>query len=168
MLHRRKEMRPGLNLWRSLGNWILLLGSLMLLYPPGTAGADGKATPEKRTDDWKKVFHIGTINVSADSAHEEFSFTPTETLIDIDKIAPPGPVQNISQIVTRLPIFDGRGSSDLVPSDDSIYMRGFSGSRFTTAIDGMPLRKTGGHQSTNIVDYGELPQGCLPGTVQGY
>jgi iron complex outermembrane receptor protein len=129
----------------------------MLLYPPGTAGADDKATPEKPTGDWKKVFHIGTINVSADSTHEEFSFTPTETLIDIDKVETPGPVQNISQIVTRLPIFDGRGSSDLVPSDDSIYMRGFSSGRFTTAIDGMPLRKTGGHQSTNIVDYGELP-----------
>ena len=52
---------------------------------------------------------------------------------------------------------DYRGANNLDPGIDSIFLRGFSSSRFVTAIDGLTVQKTGGRKSSNIVDFALLP-----------
>lgn len=68
-----------------------------------------------------------------------------------------GVPQNVGDVVRDLVIIDYRGASDLIPDDDTLYMRGFSSKRFATALDGSTLRKTGGRRSSHIVDYALLP-----------
>jgi iron complex outermembrane receptor protein len=69
----------------------------------------------------------------------------------------PGDPQSILDIMKSQAILNYRGQSDLVTKDDDYFMRGFGSNRFTTAVDGMVIRKTGGRQASDIVDYGFIP-----------
>ncbi len=74
-----------------------------------------------------------------------------------DRKSVPGDPQNIMDVVKTQAILDHRGQSDLITKDDDYFMRGYSSSRFATAYDGMVVRKTGGRQASDIVDYGFIP-----------
>ena len=65
--------------------------------------------------------------------------------------------QNVADVVKEMPSIDYRGATDLVPDDDTLYLRGFDSTRFVTAIDGSTIRKSGGRRSSHIVDYALLP-----------
>lgn len=84
-------------------------------------------------------------------------FKPQETVINVDDYQTPLAPQSILDILKDQVVLDFRGSSGLVPGSDTIFMRGFSSRRFVTAIDGVPIIKTGGRKGSNIVDYGLLP-----------
>ncbi len=68
-----------------------------------------------------------------------------------------GDPQSIMEVLQGQAILDYRGESDLIIKDDDYYLRGYSSSRFTTAYDGMVVRKTGGRQASDIVDYAFIP-----------
>ncbi len=105
----------------------------------------------------ESVHHMGDITVSAESESKTIRVTPAETVISPSEINIPGTSQNVSDIALRIPVFDYRGTTDLVPDDDTLFMRRFGSKRFSTAIDGVTIRKTGGRKSSHIVDYALLP-----------
>ena len=105
----------------------------------------------------QEVMKVGEIQVTAPREEKAIIVTPSTTTINVDEYKMPGTPQNIVDILKDRAIIDFRGETDLVPDDDSIYMRGFSASRFVTAIDGLTIQKTGGRKSSHIVDYALLP-----------
>ncbi len=142
-----------------LGNLILIIGFVIffLSYPVWASGDKQDKNRINNTKKSKKIHDIGKIEVSAKGNRQGVSLTPSENIIDLNKFEITGTAQNITDIVTKLPVFDFRGKTDLVPDDDTVYMRGFSSKRFSTSIDGMTIRKTGGRKSSHIVDYALLP-----------
>jgi outer membrane receptor protein involved in Fe transport len=100
---------------------------------------------------------IGEIQVVAPREDTGVVLAPEETVIDVDTYETPGIPQNITDILKDRAIVDFRGESSLVPDDDTIYLKGFDASRFTTAIDTLTVMKTGGRKSSHIVDYALLP-----------
>ena len=105
----------------------------------------------------EEVHDLGTVQVMEKGDREEMTLTPDMDVIRVDDYDKPGVPQNVVDLVKDLPIFDFRGATDLVPDDDTIYMRGFQSKRFVTAMDGLTLRKSGGRKSSHIVDYALLP-----------
>ncbi|MGX9366581.1 TonB-dependent receptor [Desulfoplanes sp. PS50] len=103
------------------------------------------------------VVDLGTVQVLEKGGAPDVFVAPDMEVIRVDAYEQPGVPQNITDLVRDLPIFDFRGASDLVPSDDTIYMRGFSSRRFVTSVDGLTLRQSGGRKSSHIVDYALLP-----------
>lgn len=138
-----KSLAPGRVAGRSISFFMILL----FLSTPCLA-SEPKTT---------NIHNIGRVEVLAKGDKEGVFLLPSETIIELEKFEIPGAAQNITDIVRKLPVFDFRGATDLVPDDDTIYMRGFSSKRFSTAIDGSTLRKTGGRKSSHIVDYALLP-----------
>ncbi len=104
----------------------------------------------------EEVRKVGEIQVTA-PREGSVVITPSATTINVEEYETPGIPQNITDILKDRAIIDFRGETDLVPDDDTIYMRGFSASRFVTAIDGLTVQKTGGRKSSHIVDYALLP-----------
>ncbi len=104
-----------------------------------------------------EVIDLGTVQVMEKGQTPEVIVVPDMEIIRVDEYDQPEIPQNITDLIRDLPIFDFRGASDLVPGDDTIYMRGFSGRRFVTSIDGLTLRQSGGRKSSHIVDYALLP-----------
>ncbi|MEA2059842.1 MAG: TonB-dependent receptor plug domain-containing protein [Thermodesulfobacteriota bacterium] len=104
-----------------------------------------------------QVYQLEAIQVSARAEAQEFDIEPEKTTISVEKYQSIGSVQNLGDIVKDLVIMDYRGATDLVPDDDTLYMRGFSSKRFVTSLDGATIRKTGGRRSSHIVDYALLP-----------
>ncbi len=82
---------------------------------------------------------------------------PSRTVIDVESSLPLGMPQNIMELLKNQSMLDYRGQTNLVPNDDTYYLRGFSADRFVTAVDGMTFRKTGGRKSSHIVDYALIP-----------
>ncbi len=105
----------------------------------------------------QEVMKVGEIQVTAPRKKEGIVVAPSTTTINVDEYKVLGTPQNIVDILKDQAIIDFRGLSDLVPDDDTISMRGFSASRFVTAIDGLTIQKTGGRKSSHIVDYALLP-----------
>ncbi len=105
----------------------------------------------------QEVMKVGEIQVTAPREKEGIVVAPSTTTINVDEYKVLGTPQNIVDILKDQAIIDFRGLSDLVPDDDTISMRGFSASRFVTAIDGLTIQKTGGRKSSHIVDYALLP-----------
>ena len=128
---------------RKLIGKAIILGCLALLFPD-TSRADN-------------THDLGEISVTAKGEQDNIILTPMKMLINLDDFESPGIAHNIGDIVTKFPIFDFRGKTDLVPDNDTIYMRGFSSKRFVTSINGLTIRKTGGRKSSHIVDYALLP-----------
>lgn len=104
-----------------------------------------------------RVHDMGQIEVTAESGRQQMISEPEKTTINVDQYQSATIPQNAGDIVRDLVIMDYRGATDLVPDDDTLYMRGFSSKRFVTAIDGSTLRKTGGRRSSHIVDYALIP-----------
>ncbi|SMC95696.1 iron complex outermembrane recepter protein [Desulfocicer vacuolatum DSM 3385] len=110
-----------------------------------------------RADEKETVYDAGEIQVTARDSTETLLYLPEKNIIDVTTYESTSMVQNISDIVRDQVIVDFQGGSDLVPDDDTLFLRGFSSKRFVTALDGTTLRKTGGRKSSHIVDYALLP-----------
>lgn len=100
---------------------------------------------------------IDDLTVTERSGAPGMALSPTETVIGVDALATIGPAGNVVDLLRTRAIIDFRGDSELDPGVDSVYMRGFDATRFVTAIDGLTVQKTGGRQSSNVVDYALLP-----------
>ena len=111
-----------------------------------TKDAAGEATVE-----------MGEIVVTGEREKMGIEVSPQKTTIDIDSFQGAGIPQNAADFIKDLPITDFRGQSGLVPDNDTIYLRGFGGARFVSAMDGVTIRQTGGRRGSNIVDYALLP-----------
>jgi len=105
----------------------------------------------------QEVMKVGEIQVTAPREKKGIVVAPSTTTINVDEYKVLGTPQNVVDILKDRAIIDFRGETDLVPDDDTISMRGFSASRFGTAIDGLTIQKTGGRKSSHIVDYALLP-----------
>jgi len=81
---------------------------------------------------------------------------PTQTTIEMDRFSTIGVATDATDVLKRHAIVDFRGS-DLMPEEDKVNLRGFSSSRFVTAIDGLTVQKTGGRKGNHMVDYSLLP-----------
>jgi len=87
----------------------------------------------------QEVMKVGEIQVTAPREKEGIVVAPSTTTINVDEYKMPGISQNVVDILKDRAIIDFRGETDLVPDDDTISMRGFSASRFGTAIDGLTI-----------------------------
>ncbi|MCF7853937.1 MAG: TonB-dependent receptor [Candidatus Pacebacteria bacterium] len=112
--------------------------------------ADTAATPEQPR-------HLPELTVTARRQSGGLAAPPAGITIHPDTYPTPTPCQNVTDLLEHHATIDFRGHTDLVPDDDSIYLRGFDSSRFTTALNGIPIQKTGGRKSSHIVDYALLP-----------
>ena len=102
------------------------------------------------------VVQIDQIKVTAPRYNDPVETMPTSTTIDMETYETPSVAQNITDIVKDRVIFDFQSKSDLVPSNDTMQMRGFDAKRFIIAIDGMPVEKSGFGYSNYAVDYALL------------
>ena len=100
---------------------------------------------------------VGRIDITAEREDQQVTVAPQKATIRLDDYQSIGIPQNVGDIVKDMPIIDYRGGTQLVPDDDTLYMRGFSSKRFVTALDGSTIRKTGGRRGSHIVDYALLP-----------
>lgn len=138
---------------------VILLGLVMFAIPQlGLAEEAGKEEAEKKE---KKVLKVGEIQVTAPKEEEGIVVTPSITTINIEKYKQPGTPQNIVDILRDQAIIDFRGSSDLVQTNDNIYMRGFDTRSFVTAMDGLAVEKVGGYKGGHFVDYCTIPFGQI-------
>ncbi len=129
---------------------LLLLLSLMAASLPTAAFCQDAGTDSE-------VYDAGQIQVTAKGERRQVVVDPQKSTIRLDDYQSVGMPQNVGDIVKDMVIIDYRGATDLVPDDDTLYMRGFSSKRFVTALDGSTIRKTGGRRSSHIVDYALLP-----------
>lgn len=134
----------------------VLLSIVLLAVPP--LGLAREVDEEKAE---KKVHKVGEIQVTAPRDNEGIVVAPSTTTINVEEYKIPGIPQNITDILKDQAIIDFRGTSDLVPSNDTIYMRGFDGRRFITAVDGLTIEKSGNGYSNYAVDYALLSLGQI-------
>ena len=103
-----------------------------------------------------KTYELQEVKVNATKSRQ-LSIDPQKSTIRLDNYKSIGFQQNVADVVKEMPSIDYRGTTDLVPDDDTLYLRGFDSQRFVTAIDGSTIRKSGGRRSSHIVDYALLP-----------
>ncbi|HMA66746.1 MAG TPA: TonB-dependent receptor [Desulfosalsimonadaceae bacterium] len=103
------------------------------------------------------VHDVGRVEITARGEDRHLYIEPQKETIVVEAYKSAAIPQNASDYLKDLPIMDYRGASDLVPDDDTLFMRGFSSKRFVTAINGATLRKSGGRRSSHIVDYALIP-----------
>ncbi|MBN2159917.1 MAG: TonB-dependent receptor plug domain-containing protein [Spirochaetes bacterium] len=141
-----------------------------LLFAQQPAAQKEKTTPEERAlhddvvpaadnaagedtgEETKKIRPIEEIIVKSNRETR-----PSKTVIDVESAQPVGSPQNIMDLLGDQSMLDYRGKTNLVPDDDTYYLRGFGSDRFASSIDGMTIRKTGGRKSSHVVDYALLP-----------
>lgn len=111
---------------------------------------------EETNDSNAEVLDIGTVHVMERGSSRPISLEPEKDVIDLQEYELPGTPTSIVDILKNIPIVDFRQQSDMVPEDDSVYLRGFDSTRFSTAMNGLTIRQSGGRKSSNIVDYGAL------------
>ncbi|MFK4766276.1 TonB-dependent receptor [Desulfobaculum sp. SPO524] len=102
-----------------------------------------------------EVLDIGTVHVMERGARP-VTLEPRRETIDIEEYELPGTPASVVDVLRTMPLVDFRQESDMVPEDDSVYLRGFDSTRFSTAMNGLTIRQSGGRKSSNIVDYGAL------------
>jgi outer membrane receptor protein involved in Fe transport len=100
---------------------------------------------------------IGEIQVVAPREDKGVVLAPEATVINVQDYETPGIAQNISDILRDRAMVDFRGESNLVPDDDTFFLKSFEATRFTTAIDSLALHQTGGRKASHVVDYALLP-----------
>ncbi|MBN2079073.1 MAG: TonB-dependent receptor plug domain-containing protein [Spirochaetes bacterium] len=115
---------------------------------PGGGEAEGNA----KDPEYLRLKSIEGITITS-----KREMDASKKVINVEMSQPLGSTQNIMELLSGESMLDYRGTTSLVPDDDTYYLRGFSAERFATAIDGMTLRKTGGRKSSHIVDYALLP-----------
>ncbi|HAR32920.1 MAG TPA: outer membrane receptor protein, partial [Desulfobacter sp.] len=104
-----------------------------------------------------KVQEIEEMVVEDEARVQGYKTTPSQTTIELEEITFIGePIYVLDAIKTNAMV-DFRGTSDLDPGVDSIYLNGFDTTRFVTALDDVTLQKTGGRKSSNVVDWAQLP-----------
>ncbi|MFO7752059.1 MAG: TonB-dependent receptor, partial [Desulfobacteraceae bacterium] len=133
--------------------FLAFLAAVLTAALPVSGMCDDSAYPEE-------VHDMGRIDFTAKGGKvtpEPVSVDPQKSTIHLDDYKSATIPQNAGDLVKELVIMDHRGATDLVPDDDTLYMRGFSSKRFTTALDGSAIRKTGGRRSSHIVDYALIP-----------
>jgi len=81
---------------------------------------------------------------------------PQKLTIDIENYQSPSNAHNVSDYLKDLVIMDFQGESDLVPDEDTLYMRGYSSRRFITALDGSAIRNMGGY-GVGMTNYALFP-----------
>jgi len=139
---------------KKLNRTVFLLGIVMVVIPALVLAQD----VEKRK---KKVLKLEKVTVTAPKVEQEIVLTPSTTTINVEKYKIPGTPQNIVDILRDQAIIDFRGYSDLVQTNDNIYMRGFDTRSFVTAIDGLSVEKVGGYKGGHFMDYSLIPFGQI-------
>jgi len=109
----------------------------------------------------KEAVRLEQITVTAPGEKEGITITPQSTIIHVEKYKTPGTPQNIVDILKDRAIIDFRGSSDLVETNDNVYMRGFDTRGFVTATDGLSVEKVGGYKGGHFVDFSTIPFGQI-------
>ncbi|KIX12983.1 TonB-dependent receptor [Dethiosulfatarculus sandiegensis] len=134
-------------------NSILLAVSMTLLLtlPAWAIKANSQEKAKKETQ------KLGQMIVTAKEEGAQVNLKPTMQEIDLDKYQTIDMPQNVGDYLKNLILFDYRDTTNLVPGSDSFNMGAFSMSRFTMAVNGLDLRKTGGRNSSHIVDFAYLP-----------
>lgn len=118
----------------------------------GSTEADEIQKEDKESEDKSiKTISLNKIVIKGEADKMKFP------VVTEDKIQAGDPQSIMDVLKNQAAILDYKGESDLVTKDDQYYMRGYHSNRFTTAIDGMVIRKTGGRQASDIVDYGFIP-----------
>jgi len=133
----------------------ILLGILMFGIPQLCMGVE--EIEKEAGKEEEKVLKVGEIQVTAPREKEGIVVTPFATIINIEKYKQPGTPQTILDILKDLAIIDYRGSSDLVQTNDDIYMRGFDSRNFVTAMDGLSVEKVGGYKGGHFTDFSTIP-----------
>ncbi len=133
------------------GIGLLMFAAIMFYLAPMPAISD------EGPGNGEKVHRLEEVTVREKIEAEAFTYEPESTTIDLESYETIDIPQNVGDILKDLVIFDFRGESALVPDDDTFQMRSFEAKRFSVAIDGLNLRKTGGRKSSHIVDYAYLP-----------
>ncbi len=103
------------------------------------------------------VHDAGQVQVSAEGKRDSIVTAPSISRIDLEDHETPGVPRNISDYMKDLVIFDSREESNLVPSNDTLYMRGFGPRRFLVAVDTLPVEKSGFGYGNHAVDYAVIP-----------
>lgn len=128
-----------------LAAWACLAIFLIVISPlPTAAQEDGE------------VVDLGTIQIMEKGERQIIQLEPEKDVINVDSLKAPSTPSNLADIVKRHPSIDFRGLTELMPEADSFFMRGFDGRRFSTSLNGLTLRQSGGRKSSHIVDYGAL------------
>ena len=107
------------------------------------------------------VQQIDDLVVEEKAGAPGYETTPSQTTIELDKIDFIGQPNSVLDAFKIQAMVDFKGTSDLDPGVDSVYLNGFSSKRFVTAMDGVTIQKTGGRKSSNIVDWATLPSFLL-------
>jgi iron complex outermembrane receptor protein len=100
---------------------------------------------------------LSPIIVEEKGDKRELVLKPDSTVIYTDDHEIIGEAKSVLDYLGALAIIDLRSITDLTPEEDSISMRGFSSTRFVSAIDGLTVQKTGGRKGSHIVDYALTP-----------
>ena len=119
--------------------------------------ADSETNPPDKAESADRVHQLGDIVVKEKTGAPGIEQTPTETVVEVQKLPTIGAPNSIVDVLKGHAIVDFRGESDIDAGVDSINLRGFDAKRFVTALDGLTVQKTGGRKSSNIVDYSLLP-----------
>lgn len=129
----------------------------MACATPAAWAADEATAEAKAAGEEKQVHKLDQIVVTGQQAGQQVELTPEASTIVLDDYLTIDTPQNIGDYMKNLIMFDYRDTSDLVPGSDSFNMRAWDTNRFTMAVDGVDLRKTGGRNANNSVDYATLP-----------
>ncbi len=105
----------------------------------------------------EKVYDMGQIEITGRRQDHQVKVEPEKSTIRLNDYESVGAPQNLGDILKDMVIIDYRGGTELVPDDDTLYMRGFESKRFVTSLNGSTIRKTGGRRGSHIVDYALLP-----------
>ncbi len=133
---------------------ILLAGMALMLWTP--SGMAAEVLEQKVPQEQEKVKQLEDIVVTGKGGAPGLEYSPSETVIDVEKFPIVGAPGNIEDLLKTQAIIDFRGQTDLVPDSDTLNMRGFSSGRFVMAVDGLTVQKTGGRKGSHIVDYSLL------------
>lgn len=131
----------------------ILLGILVFGIPQLCIGVEEKEAGKEE----ENVLKVGEIQVTAPREKEGIVVAPSFTTINVEEYKMPGTPQNIVDILRDRAIIDFRGSSDLVQTNDNVYMRGFDSRNFVTATDGLTVEKVGGYKGGHFIDYSVIP-----------
>lgn len=150
-IQREKTMYYGVG-GKALTNLLLVFAlGVALVLPARAADRQTNETDEGTTH------KINEIVVTGKESGSVVNLTPAAESVDLDQYETINLPQNIGDYLDHLIMFDYRDTSNLVAGSDSYNMRAWDTNRFVMAIDGLDLRKSGGRNANNNVDYATLP-----------
>ncbi|BBO92454.1 TonB-dependent receptor [Desulfosarcina ovata] len=112
--------------------------------------------PADANDGEESIEQIEEITVIGKKDSSSVKIEPRKVTIDLENYYSPTTSQNVGDYLKDFVIMDYQGQSDLVPGEDTLYMRGFSSRRFVTALNGSAIRNMGGY-GVGMTDYALLP-----------